>query len=404
MSISLYLFLGLTILAICPYIPELFLILRLHQKRPRIGTPTRIKQIIERLPRVSIILPVCNEEKLIEQKIRNLLEADYPKDLMEIIVVDGNSSDNTVDLVKKFEQKGLELIEQKEREGVTDAVKKGVEVSTGEIIIMTDAEPLFEPTAIRATVEDFEDPRIGAVNGHQVLSNPARNVFTKMEQTYGSFHEEMRLAESAFCSTSHFKGELIGIRKDLFPFNINPNKGVLDAGIAFNTIRNGYRAICDESIIFYDIATDNLKDRNRQKIQRGTLLQQTILQNADMLFNRKFGNFGLLVFPSTFFIYTLSPVLFLASVAVFPLVILELVLQYPLITLSLITLLGVAMVLTRKALTFFLTFLHSQVVLVIGLMRIAFQREQKFVRQVEGTRKSASVDQCGARTENQRNP
>jgi len=380
----LYIFIILSVLAICFYLPEVFLILHFRQK---CKAGTRIRKAANYFQKVSVVLPVYNEEKLIERKMENLLELKYPRDLIEIIVVDGNSSDRTVELVKKFVKAGVQLVESKEREGVTEAVKTGVSLSTGEIVVMTDAEALFEPNAIRLIVEDFEDPEVGAVSGHQVLSNLTNNVFTMMETTYRNFHEKMRLAESAMHSTSHFKGELVGVRRDLFPFNMDPNKGALDRGIAFNAIRKGYKAVCDERILFYDIATSSLKDRNRQKTQRGTLLQETMLQNLDMLFNPRFKAFGLLVFPSNFFIYFLFPPVFLALTLMFPIVLLYLASHSLFVASALIVMLVLAMASSKKVFLFLLTFLHSQIILVVGLIRIAIIGKQKFLKQVEGTRK-----------------
>jgi glycosyltransferase involved in cell wall biosynthesis len=332
------------------------------------------------LPFVSVILPVYNEETLIVPKMENLLQSKYPKDRMQIIVVDGKSNDKTLQLARRYE-KGDEVIivQQEKREGVTEAVKKGVLLSKGEIIIMTDAEALFDPDAIRLVVQDLQDPEIGAVSGCQVLSNPASNFFTRMEQTYGRLYEKMRLAESCLCSTSHFKGELVGVRRSLYPLNLRPFKGLLDHGIA-------YRAICDEKIIFHDIATDNLGDRNLQKMQRGILVEEDLLQNKDMLFNPHFGLFGTVIMPANFLLHFAFPIVFIALLILSPFVLITLLSQYFLATVVLLAAGTAAVLFTRKNRVFFFLFFHSQIVLFIGMLHV-IAGGHKFIKQVKGTRK-----------------
>lgn len=373
----------MSVLAICLYIPEI-LIVFYFGRRQRADAKTRLGT--SSLPMVSIVLPVYNEEKLIKPKISNMLQVNYPKELLEIIVVDGNSRDRTADIVREFEKDGVRLIVQKDREGVTEAMKKGVSLSKGEIVVMSDAEALFDLDSIRHLVETLDDPSIGAVSGRQVLINPTSNVVTKMEMAYSSFHEKMARAESRVYSTFHFKGELVALRRDVFPFNMPPTKGSLDIGIAFEAVRKGFRAILADDAVFHDISPNRLKDRNRQKMQRGTLLQENILQNHDMLFNPAFKAFGKFILPSNLFVYIIFPVVFLAGLILLPFALIDLYSYSPLVTY--IILIGTLMLLlTKRIMVFIFAFFHSQFMLLMGLIRIGITGKPKYMKQVEGTRK-----------------
>jgi glycosyltransferase involved in cell wall biosynthesis len=339
-----------------------------------------------KLPTISIVLPVYNEESLIRPKMKNMLELNYPKELLEIIVVDGNSHDKTPDIVGEFYKDGVKLITQMNREGVTEGVKKGVLISKGAVILMTDAEALFDHDAIRFLVENFEDPKVGGVSGRQILINPTSNDVTRMEMSYGGFHEQMRLAESNLYSTSHFKGEFVAVRKELFPFDMSPTDGALDRGIAFNVIRQGFRAIVDDRIVFHDISTEHLTDRNRQKVQRGTLLLENMLQNRDMLFNSKFKKFGCFIFPSTFLIYLIFPIAFVVALVLAPFGLIDLYFYSPLMVL--VTFAGlIAFLLPKGIRSFVFALFHSQFMLLISLKRIFISGKPKYIKQVEGTRK-----------------
>jgi len=392
-------FVILTFIAISPYIVKLFFVLHFY-KNHNIRRKNSKVASFSHFPRISVILPVYNEEKVIKAKIQNLLELDYPKGSMEIIVVDGCSTDRTVKLVEGFRDEQIRLIQQKEREGVTEAVKAGVRLSKGEIIVMTDAEAAFESNALRFLVEDLTNPDVGAVTGIEVIVNPSQNVFTQMESIYRKFYHMSSIAESIAYSTSiGFRGEFVGVRKELFPMTVNSGKGILDVEIALGVIRKGYRAICDERIKFFGLAADNLGDRNKQKIQRATLNQETILQNIDFLLRPKFKTFGLVTFPSNFVMYFISPFVFLILLGMCPLVIINWlipsqILIHPEILASIFvaTVLSLSFARARahKCLAFVLAFFHAQFSLAMGVLRIFWGRP-KFLSQVRSTRKDFST-------------
>ena len=86
--------------------------------------------------KISIIIPTYNEENVIERKINNTLELEYEGNI-DIIIVDSNSSDNTVQIAQKF--KTLKIIEEETRLGKTHALNRALKESTGEIVVITDA-------------------------------------------------------------------------------------------------------------------------------------------------------------------------------------------------------------------------------------------------------------------------
>jgi glycosyltransferase involved in cell wall biosynthesis len=343
------------------------------------------------LPKMSVILPVYNEEKVISRKMENLLSLSYPKDKLEVIVVDGESSDKTVSIVDSIKDERIILLKNKTREGVTQATKDGVRVSTGDVVVLTDTEALFNNDALELLAEDLENPQIGAITGVEVIVNPTENIVTQMEQTHRGFYNTLSFSESIVYSTSYFRGEFAAVRKSLFPVNIDSEKGILDVGIAFSAIRMGYKAQCDQRIKFYGLATNRLNDRNRQKIQRATLNQECMLQNRDLLFAPNF--FGRVIFPSNFSIHIISPILFLFSLILFPFAVLEVSWQISILVLAAV----MASCLIANVRNTLLTFIVSQVYLLIGLLKATIFGRPKFLKQVETTRRHFDVHQ-GAST------
>lgn len=106
---------------------------------------------MERLPRISVITPSYNQAHFIERTIRSVLEQGYPD--LELIVVDGGSTDGTVDILKRYDNR-LRWVSERD-EGQTDAINKGIGMSTGEIIAYLNSDDLYEPGALHAVARHF---------------------------------------------------------------------------------------------------------------------------------------------------------------------------------------------------------------------------------------------------------
>jgi glycosyltransferase involved in cell wall biosynthesis len=110
---------------------------------------------------VSVIIPTYNEEKNIERCLKSLQNQTVPRNSFEVIVVDGNSKDRTVEIAKKYADK---IIQQKS-EGVGGARNDGVIISKGNIIACTDADCTVPKNWVEVIQKNFENKNIVAVYG-----------------------------------------------------------------------------------------------------------------------------------------------------------------------------------------------------------------------------------------------
>jgi cellulose synthase/poly-beta-1,6-N-acetylglucosamine synthase-like glycosyltransferase len=108
-----------------------------------------------RWPDVSILLSAYNEELLIDTRIRNLLELDYPAEHLEILVGSDGSTDRTEEIVRRWESDRLRLAAFGERRGKASVVNDLVALARGEIVVLTDANTFFRPDAVRELVRGF---------------------------------------------------------------------------------------------------------------------------------------------------------------------------------------------------------------------------------------------------------
>lgn len=121
--------------------------------------------------KVSIIVPVYNEEKTVKEILRRIKASSIPeKFTREIIVIDDASSDSTSQILKK--QKQIKLVSHKTNKGKGAAIKSGLEKATGDIILIQDADLEYSPSDYKKLLAPFLDPLCLVVFGTRLIHYP----------------------------------------------------------------------------------------------------------------------------------------------------------------------------------------------------------------------------------------
>lgn len=267
-------------------------------------------------PEITIIIPAYNESKVIEHRIKNLKNINYPSKNIHIIVVDDQSWDDTIELAKKaFKTYGIsgEVLIKQKRTGTNASVNLGIEKAMTDIIVTTDADVIFENDAINNALGILSsDEKIGAVCGELEPIIDEKTFTTRSEKAYRSVYGKICTWESNIHSTYCFNGPLIVLRKKAFS-PLPENYGASDAGMALNIIRNGYRCIYVSSAKFSEYIAKQLEQQRRQKLRRSSRLIEATLLNIDMI-SFKYGRFGTFIFPLRILMFIFVPALFFISI------------------------------------------------------------------------------------------
>ncbi|MBI4767411.1 MAG: glycosyltransferase family 2 protein [Deltaproteobacteria bacterium] len=236
-------------------------------------------------PEASLIIPVHNEEKVIEEKIRNVLNQDYPKVRLEILVVSDGSTDNTGEIVRKFQNEGVKLFEQPERKGKAGALNRGLQEAQYEILIFSDASIFLEEDALRNLLCRFSDHRVGCVSGEDTIPGGGG------EGAYGKYELYLRNLESRVSSIVGASGCFYAQRRKLcepFPEGMAP-----DFFSVLKTVEKGYRAITAPSAKGIMRSVPDPKNEFERKVR--TLLRgiTTLMQFKHLLNPFRFGLFSI---------------------------------------------------------------------------------------------------------------
>jgi cellulose synthase/poly-beta-1,6-N-acetylglucosamine synthase-like glycosyltransferase len=209
-------------------------------------------------PKVSIIVPTYNEAALIESKLDDIARQDYPRELMEVIVVDSASADGTPEKVEEWARRnpGLKLVLVREpaRKGKAFALNNALRYASGEVVAITDADSKWASRdTLSNAVSWLGDPSVGAVT---CLKLPAGKGVAGVEEGYREYYNAVRLAESKAHSTPVFHGELALFRRELLEElgGFLTSLGADDSHTATRIALMGYRSIavddawCVESV------------------------------------------------------------------------------------------------------------------------------------------------------------
>lgn len=264
-------------------------------------------------PLVTVLICTYKEAKVIERRLDNLLESDYPSDCLEILVVDSASPDGTAGLVSQYRlahpYASIRLIREGTRRGKVSAINLGLAEAKGEIIILTDAPALFWPDTIQLILENFYDPQVGAATGKWVnYPYDAETPAQESRRPIVGFRTLLRNLESQVDSTYAITGELVAFRKSLVP-SIPPEIGQDDLYIALAVREQGYRVIADPRALYTEKSAATYSDLIAQKQKESAGCTQLMIHFRRMIFNYRYGLYGLMILPTKISHSPLNPVI-----------------------------------------------------------------------------------------------
>lgn len=236
--------------------------------------PVRISEASP-LPRLTCLVVAHNEAERIGPRVENFLAADYPAELIEVVVVVDGATDSTGERVRALGDARVRVIIQATRQGKAAGLNAGVAAAAGEVMVFADARQRFAPDALRALARNFSDPAVGAVSGNYCLE-PAADAVGEGVDAYWRLEKIIRAAESRYDSSIGCTGAIYAIRRALFQ-PLPPDTILDDVVIPMQVALQGKRVVFEpEAKSFEPLAVATGREFARKR--------RTLAGNFQMLF------------------------------------------------------------------------------------------------------------------------
>lgn len=259
---------------------------------------------------VTIIIPAYNEKAVLEEKIRNTLQLNYPATHREILLITDGSNDGSEKMFSNLNE--VHHLHLPERQGKTAAINRAVKLAKGELIVLTDANTLLHADSLQLMVRKFDNPKVGGVSGEKrVQQHASRQSSTGNEGLYWRYESQLKKFSAKFYTIVGAAGEFFSFRRNLFQ-PIPPDTILDDFVLSTSLLKQGY--IVDYESEAY--ATESPSIRIRDEFSRKVRISAGVFQmltRQTFLFNPFFHTAVWFQFISHRFLrWTVAPVCLLA--------------------------------------------------------------------------------------------
>lgn len=266
-------------------------------------------------PKVTLLIPTYNESDVICFKLENLRKLDYPRELLQIIIVDSDSNDNTANVADDFAQRhpelNIEVLTENKREGKSAALNSALSHAKGELIVVSDADCFYPSDILRKSVPYLSDQKVGAISGPKLLLNCGSSEIVKDEESYLKSMNLAKLGESKLGFTPLFEGGFSAYRRDVLA-SFDPYKtGSDDCGTVVKLAESAHSALLVPEAAFFTTFPVKWKERLGIKIRRANQLVR-VFSKYLALFLRGQLKYGKRVILANILVYLFCPFFFVS--------------------------------------------------------------------------------------------
>jgi len=298
LNILIYPFLFLSLFA------QIFILSTFFSGRKKILEEEEEKFQIKPYPRLSICVPCWNEEKTVSRTIDSIIASDYPKDKLEILIIDNNSKDQTLEVAKLLKEKYKNIFDIKvfkeEKQGKHHAINTGIKFSTADFFGCLDADSTLSPNAISQNMKYFSDPETMASTSCIKIEYPQKTLIQKLQAIEYLVGVFMRKTYGFIDAIYAAPGPLSIYRKEVFVMigEFKDGHKVEDFEMTIRMHRNHLRIANSHQAFVYTLGPSTIKGYLKQRVRwlQGGL--ENIIDNRDMILKREYGHFGFFVMPT----------------------------------------------------------------------------------------------------------
>ena len=236
----------------------------------------------DKLRRVSFVIAVYNGEKFLARKLRTILDLNYPRELMEILVVSDGSIDRTDEIARSFANEGVKFL-RVPRGGKAAALNAGVPLVSGEVLVLNDVRQTLDPNCLRNVIACFGDPKVGAVSPQTIIVK-GETLEETSTSLYWRYEHWIRLRLTRIDSTFGTSGAFTAMRRELW-VPLPPGTLLDDVYVPLKAFFQGYRILYEPTATMYDFPTV-LQSEFKRKVRLQAGLYQMLKMMPELLSSR----------------------------------------------------------------------------------------------------------------------
>lgn len=244
-------------------------------------------------PEITLFIAAYNEEAIVDAKMENCFQLNYPPQKLKILWITDGSNDKTNEKLNRYPEVSVHYIPQ--RKGKTAALNRGIQFVETPFVIYTDANTMLNKEAIHEIIKEFSDPRVGCVAGEKRIAVDNKDqAAAGGEGFYWTYESKLKEWDSRLYSAVGAAGELFAIRTSLFePL---PEDTLLDDFIlSMRIAQKGYKIAYCKSAYALEKGSADIKNEEKRKIRIAAGGLQSIKRLGNLLIPNPF-HLGLLRF------------------------------------------------------------------------------------------------------------
>ena len=253
----------------------LYLLCRRSRRRPLAS---------DEIPQVAVLISAYNEETVIEAKVRNCMEIDYPTDRIEFLIGLDAPTDSTANLLSRLTSDRLQVFHFSPRRGKLAVLCDLAQKTSAEILVLTDANTLLDRNSIRSLARHFADARVGAVSGEEIrVAAPGSE--QSAEGLYWQYESAVKILESRLNCSLGGNGAVLAVRRSLF--RPEDRSIVEDFQIPLEIRFHGHRVVYDPEAIAVEEIAPTWSAQFARRVRIGAGNYQTLFAHPEYLDPRK---------------------------------------------------------------------------------------------------------------------
>lgn len=264
----------------------------------------------EELPEMTLFIAAYNEEQVVDEKMANCLDLDYPREKLHIVWCTDGSNDHTVERLGCWPQATVFHIP--ERGGKTAAINRGLQFIHTPLVAFTDANTMLNKASLRLIAHAFLDEKVGCVAGEKrIQTNEKADAAQGGEGLYWRYESALKALDSRLYSAAGAAGELFAIRRELFQ-PLEEDTLLDDFVLSLRIVEQGYRIAYLKEAYAMESGSANLFEEEKRKVRIAAGGLQSIARLWPLFNPLRYGIFSFQYVSHRVLRWSITPVLLFA--------------------------------------------------------------------------------------------